>query len=290
MTDLKNIKVFAKNVVNLTRINKPVGIWLLFLPCLFGIFLAYKVENEVNYKYFIWIFFLGSILMRSAGCIINDIIDKKFDKKVKRTKNRPLANNEINLYQALIILFILLVGGLYILIKLNKIAIFIGIIAFFLILLYPLTKRITYYPQIFLGITFNLGILISYSTITNYINLKIILFYIALIVWTIIYDTIYAYQDYKDDKKAKIKSMAVRIGQKPQKVLYFLTSLQIILLFIAGYIGNFNKLYYLFIYFVMLHILCQIKSCDFAKPEICYEKFKSNIAAGVIMILAILVS
>lgn len=277
-----------KNLIKLTRINKPTGIWLLFLPCLFGIFLSYKDNTNYNLKYIIALFFLGSVIMRSAGCIINDILDRKFDKKVKRTKSRPLANKNINLYLALILLAILLIFGLIILLQFNQMTIILGIIAFLLVLLYPLMKRITYYPQLFLGITFNFGIILASSAINNSISVEIALLYASAIFWTLIYDTIYSYQDIEDDLKIGVKSTAIKFGQNPQKILYFFAISQILLLFIIGFMEQMKLVYYFFIYITMFHLLCQIKTCNFKDGQDCLKKFKSNTMLGLIILMGII--
>lgn len=282
--------LFFKNLIDLIRINKITGVWLLFSPCLFGIFASYKTNQNFDLKLTILLFFLGSFFMRSAGCIINDIIDRKFDKKVKRTKDRPIANQKINIYLVLTILIVLLGSGLAILLQFNQKTIIIGFGAFLLVIIYPFAKRFTYFPQLFLAITFNIGLVIASSAINNSITLPIIFLYVSCIFWTVTYDTIYAYQDIEDDLKIGIKSSAIKFGDKPQKILYILTSLQIIFLGLAGFFGNFKMEYYLFIYLVMFHILCQIKTCDFKDPKSCLEKFKSNSMAGVGILLAILVA
>jgi 4-hydroxybenzoate polyprenyltransferase len=181
------------NYAKLIRLHQPTGIWLLFLPCLFGIFLALK--NLPNPDFFetlrvIALFFIGSIVMRSAGCILNDLLDQKFDKDVDRTKNRPLASGKVSRLEAMILLSALLFLGLLILVQFNTKTIWSGFVALTLLTTYPLMKRITYYPQIFLGLTFNFGILMSSFAITEEIGLDTLTLYFASIIWTVIYDTI----------------------------------------------------------------------------------------------------
>ncbi len=286
-------KLTLKYIIELSRIKRFTGVWLLFLPCLFGITLAYKdnLTNIISIKglNIVILFFLGSIIMRTAGCVINDIADRKLDAKVKRTKNRPIANNNISLYTAIIFLAILLIIGLIILLQFNILAIKLGIFALFLVILYPFTKRFTYYPQLFLGLTFNFGILLAAAAINNEISLPIILLYLSSIFWTLIYDTIYAYQDIEDDIKIGNKSSAIKFGKEPQKILYSLTILQISLLGIIGFLMDFRISYYFMIYMALFHLLCQIKTCDFNNEKDCLNKFKSNIMTGAIILMAIMI-
>ncbi len=283
-----SIKSKLQPFIDLTRINRPTGIWLLFLPCVFSIFLSHKTNPNFDMKIILSLFFLGAVIMRSAGCIINDIIDRKFDKKVKRTKLRPIASNKVHLYTALSILAILLICGLIILLQFNHLTIYIGFGALILVVIYPLTKRITYYPQLFLGITFNSGVLMASAAINNEITTPIIFLYIASILWTLTYDTIYAYQDIEDDIKIGIKSSAIKFGKNPQKILYLLTILQISFLGLVGFVAQLQLVYYFMIYIALLHLLCQIKTCDFTDAKACLTNFRSNVITGAIILMAMI--
>lgn len=277
-----------KNYLNLTRLKQPTGIWLLFFPCLFGIALAYKQNPNFDVIYFTILFFLGSVLMRSAGCIINDIFDRNFDKKVARTKNRPIACGTISIKNALILLTILLSLALIILLQFNLATILLGLASIFFVITYPLMKRITYFPQFFLGLTFNLGILFASTAILSKITLPALLLYIANIFWTLIYDTIYGYQDLEDDLTVGVKSTAIKFGNHPQKILYFLTSIYLFFLTILGILSNFQFTYFTLILLAVSHIICQIKTCNFSDGTICLKKFKTNFWVGIIIFLAII--
>lgn len=291
MTNKDNFIFKINSLINLTRINRPTGIWLLFLPALFSLILSFKSNFDLKYyelyKIIFW-FFIGSVLVRTAGCIINDIFDQNFDKKVARTKSRPIANKEIGLYPALGVLTVLLSIGLFILLKFNWLTIILGFIAFVLIMLYPLAKRFTNHPQLFLGITFNFGVLMASSAINNKITLPVILLYISTILWTLVYDTVYAYQDIEDDMKIGVKSSAISFGQNPQKILYFLSILQILFLVFVGLTAQLKMTYYFLIYIALFYLLCLIKTCDFKDPGDCLFKFKSHSFAGLVILMAFL--
>jgi 4-hydroxybenzoate polyprenyltransferase len=178
-------------LIELTRINKPIGFMLLFWPCSWGLTIAYGFESNLNeYFFYLILFFLGSVLMRSAGCIVNDIFDRNFDKKVFRTKNRPIASGQISINLALLFAIILCFLAFLVLINFNYLTIFLAIFSMPLAFTYPLMKRFTYWPQLFLGITFNYGLILGWTSINNDIGLVPIVFYIGAIFGTVGYETI----------------------------------------------------------------------------------------------------
>tara|TARA_B100002051_G_C16736147_1_gene641322 strand:+ start:385 stop:1236 length:852 start_codon:yes stop_codon:yes gene_type:complete len=220
-----------KNYIYLMRLNKPTGFLLLFWPCSWG--MAYNLNFlPISYQwfYYLFLFFAGSILMRSAGCIYNDIVDKEIDKKVERTKNRPLASGKINLRNAWILILILCFLSLIILFQLNNKTILFGLSVIFIVLLYPFAKRFTYWPQLILGIVFNFGIILSWLSLNENFMTGIILLYLSGIMWTVGYDTIYALQDVVDDKKIGVKSLALLFDKKTYQFLYIIYTAQIFLL------------------------------------------------------------
>ncbi len=220
-----------KNYIYLMRLNKPTGFLLLFWPCSWG--MAYNLNFlpiSSQWFYYLFLFFAGSILMRSAGCIYNDIVDKEIDKKVKRTKNRPLASGKINLRNAWILILILCFLSLIILFQLNNKTILFGLSVIFIVLLYPFAKRFTYWPQLILGIVFNFGIILSWLSLNENFMTGIILLYLSGIMWTVGYDTIYALQDVVDDKKIGVKSLALLLDKKTYQFLYIIYTAQIFLL------------------------------------------------------------
>lgn len=276
--------------VNLTRLNRPIGIFLLFLPCLFGIFLADKKIN-LGFGKSVWIIFLfalGSVVMRSAGCIINDIFDQNFDRNVKRTQNRPLVSGAILLYQALSLLAILLSIGFLILLQFNRATVISGFIALALAASYPLMKRITYYPQIFLGLAFNFGILMAHLAIVGYINLSCMTLYCAAIIWTLIYDSIYAYQDIEDDLKIGVKSSAIKFSGNPRRILSLLSLLMLLLLMIFGVMAGLTWHFFIISTFAIALLIKKINFCDFSNPQSCLKIFKQNFWIGSLVAIAII--
>lgn len=275
----------------LTRINKPVGIWLLFLPCLFGVALALKNVPQIdffNLLYFLFLFAIGSIFMRSAGCIINDLFDVKFDKLVKRTKERVIANDEISKKEALFVLLLLLLISLVILLQFNLKTILSGFLILILVILYPLMKRISYYPQFFLGITFNFGIIMANFAFLNHINLEVIILYLSAITWTVIYDTIYGFQDIEDDLKIGVKSFSIKIQNNPQKFLFYLTFAMFIMLVFFGFLAELGAEFFIIILIADIYLNNIIKKCDFNNPLACLKTFKANIWIGFLILLAII--
>ena len=200
----------VKLFIELTRLNKPIGYMLLFWPCSWGLSLAYDFNGEeTNYFFYLILFLLGAILMRSAGCIVNDILDRKFDKQVLRTKDRPIASGKISVSLSLFYAALLCVLAFFVLINFNYFTILIALASMPLAFTYPLMKRFTYWPQLFLGITFNWGIIMAWVAVNNNINLEIVVLYISAIFWTLGYDTIYGIQDIHDDEIIGIKSTSI---------------------------------------------------------------------------------
>ena len=284
---MKHLNLF----IELTRLNKPIGYMLLFWPCVWGLTLVYDFNSEINtyYKYLIF-FLLGSILMRSAGCIINDITDKKFDQKVERTKNRPIASEKISIKLALLYALVLCFCAFLILINFNLFTIVLALASMPFAFSYPLMKRYTYWPQLFLGITFNYGLVLAWISINNSISLTPILFYIGAIFWTLGYDTIYGYQDIKDDEIIGIKSTSIKFKNNPKTFLTLCYSFLLISLILIGVLMSFSNIFYLFLIIPFCHLFFyQINFLNINKPEDCLKIFKSNNILGLIVCMNILV-
>ena len=220
------------NYLELIRFSKPIGFLLLMWPCWFGLSLLH-LEKNILISWLV-IFFLGSFFMRSAGCIINDIVDKNYDMSVQRTKLRPIASKKISIVEAGLLLCFFLFLSLIILLQFNFYPIIFGLLSMPLVIIYPFMKRITYWPQVFLGLTFSWGVFIVSTQFNQSITSQFILLYIACVIWTLGYDTIYAYQDRKDDIRENIKSTAVLFGENG-KLLVFSSYFLVLLIF--GYLG-----------------------------------------------------
>lgn len=277
--------------LKLARLNQPTGIWLLFLPCLFGIFLALKAAPDIStlaITKIIFLFFVGSLVMRSAGCIVNDLFDKKFDEKILRTKNRPLASGKVSRFEALILLGLLLIFGFTILLQFNFKTILSGFFALALVIIYPLMKRVTHYPQIFLGLTFNFGIVMSSLVFLEKITLDFVILYIAGIIWTVIYDTIYAYQDIEDDLKIGVKSTAIKFKSNSKRILISLSLVMCLDLIFLGFLKQFSPTFFLIISFTTFFLSEKIRKCDLQNSENCLAVFKSNFWIGILILTAII--
>ena len=282
---MSNLKIF----IDLTRLNKPIGFMLLFWPCSWGLAYAYLYNQNLNlFIYYLILFFFGSVLMRSAGCIFNDIVDKDFDKKISRTKIRPIASGKITVKRALIYVFILCLFAFLILLQFNLLTILLGMSSMLLAFSYPFMKRITYWPQLFLGVTFNWGIIMAWAAINYDITLEIFILYISAIFWTLGYDTIYGAQDMYEDEIIGLKSTSLKFKKN-------------IKLFVAfSYITNFVLITYLFkdnlgmnifsiiLLFFLLSLIYQLFKFEKNKPIECLKMFKLNNFSGLLLFLGIL--
>ena len=277
--------------IELTRLKKPIGFMLLFWPCIWGLTIAYNFNSSLlNYFFYSFLFLAGSILMRSAGCIVNDIADKNFDKKVARTKDRPIASGKVSVKLAFIYSVILCFIAFLVLINFNKFTILMALASMPLAFTYPLMKRITYWPQLFLGITFNYGLILAWISILNEISLVPIIFYLGAIFWTLGYDTIYGFQDIKDDEIIGVKSTSIKFKNDPKKFLfvsYFLFALSLVAI---GILMNFRTIYFLFLILPFYHLfIFQIKKLKTSVSDNCFEKFKSNNFLGLLVLLNLLI-
>ena len=283
---MKHLNLF----IELTRLNKPTGYMLLFWPCLWGLTLVYNFDGAIHtYIKFLIFFLLGSILMRSAGCIVNDITDKKFDQKIDRTKNRPIASGKISTKLALLYALILCFLAFLVLINFNLLTIIMALASIPFAFSYPLMKRFTYWPQLFLGITFNYGLVLAWISINNSLSLTPIVFYIGAIFWTLGYDTIYGYQDIREDEIIGVKSTSIKFKNSPKNFLILCYSTLIIALISIGLIMKFNYIYFLTLIIPLYHLFFyQIKFLDIKYPENCQKIFKSNNILGLIIFVNVL--
>ena len=284
---MNQLKLF----IDLTRLKKPIGYMLLFWPCAWGLTLAYDFNKSLNnYFFYLILFFLGSVLMRSAGCIVNDILDRKFDAKVFRTKNRPVASGKISVSLAIFYSLVLCFLALIVLLNFNFFTITLAFASMPLAFTYPLMKRYTYWPQLFLGITFNYGLILGWTAIKGEIDIIPIIFYFGAIFWTLGYDTIYGYQDIKDDEIIGLKSTSIKFKDNPKKFIFISYSLLFILFLVGGIFMEFSYFYYLLLIFPLIHLFFfQMRIFNFKDPSSCLKAFKSNNVFGLIMLLNILI-
>ena len=284
---MKQLNLF----IQLIRLKQPIGFMLLFWPCSWGLTIAYDFSKNID-TYFLYsvLFFMGSVLMRSAGCIVNDITDKEFDKKVERTKNRPIAAGKISIRTALFYTLILCTLAFLVLINFNLLTIILAIASMPLAFTYPLIKRYTYWPQLFLGITFNYGLILGWVSITNDLNIVPVVFYFGAIFWTLGYDTIYGFSDIVDDEIIGVKSTSIKFKKKAKDFLilcYFVLTLSLL---IVGYLMKFNIYFYFSIILTVIHLFFyQIRLFNFQDTKKCLKIFRSNNTIGILVLLNILV-
>ena len=284
---MQNIKLF----IELTRLSKPIGFMLLFWPCIWGLTLSYNFDLSLDiFISYGLLFFSGSVLMRSAGCIVNDITDKNFDKLVERTKNRPIASGKISTKLGIIYSAVLCFIAFLVLINFNKFTILMALISMPLAFTYPLMKRFTYWPQLFLGITFNYGLILAWISIKNDISLIPIIFYLGAIFWTLGYDTIYGYQDIKDDEIIGVKSTSIKFKNNPKKFVLICYLTFIAALILIGVLMKFNLFYFLFLIIPFFQLIfSQVYKLNVKDPINCLNKFKSNNFLGLIIFINLLI-
>ena len=275
--------------IQLTRLNKPIGFLLLFWPCAWGLTLAFYFSGDVDiYLKHIILFFLGSVLMRSAGCIVNDIVDKDLDKKVLRTKNRPLASGKITVINSLVYVIILCLSALFILLQFNFLTIGLGLGSMFLAFGYPFMKRITYWPQLFLGLTFNWGIIMGWSSLINDISIEPIILYLSAIFWTLGYDTIYGLQDIRDDEIVGVKSTSIKFKDNVKFFVGTCYVLLVLFILILGFMLEINKYIFLISLCFISSLIYQMKIFKLQNSGSCLKAFKMNNFTGFLVFLFIL--
>ena len=283
------IPKLARPYIRLARFDRPIGTWLVLFPCWWSLALA--TTDWSNLYSFLWLMLLfasGAVIMRGAGCCLNDIVDRDFDANVARTKDRPIPAGHVSVTQATIYMMSLCILGLGILIQFNHFTIWLGIASLILVLIYPVTKRFTNWPQLFLGLTFNWGALLGWTTIRGEINLAPIMLYVAGIFWTLGYDTIYALQDRIDDQKVGIKSTALILIGSMKNWLYVFYLFAILFMGISGWIVALSLPFYLGLLLTGSHAIYQIHRLRINDSSDCLSKFKSNRLFGWLFFFSIL--
>ncbi|WP_262695832.1 4-hydroxybenzoate octaprenyltransferase [Kordiimonas aquimaris] len=274
---------FMRPYLKLARLDRPIGSWLLLWPCWWSVTLAYSGEAVLALATWFALFAIGALAMRGAGCTYNDIIDRDFDGKVERTRTRPIPAGEVTVKQAWMFLTTLSLIGLAVLLTMNVFAVWLGLGSLVLVAAYPFMKRITGWPQAWLGLTFNWGALMGWAALKGELSTAPMVLYAGCLFWTLGYDTIYAHQDKEDDAIIGVKSTALTLGQHTRLWLTGFYAVFFLGLIYAGYLANLGIIYYVGIALAGLHLGAQIKRVNIDEPVVCLEVFRSNIAFGWIV-------
>jgi 4-hydroxybenzoate polyprenyltransferase len=268
----------------LARLDRPIGTWLLLFPCWWGIALATPGWPSL---WLMALFALGAIVMRGAGCTYNDIVDRDFDARVARTADRPIPSGAVSVKQAVAFLLAQLLVGLVILLSLSMTAIWLGVLSLALVFTYPLMKRVTWWPQFFLGLAFNWGALMGYAAVADALAAPSPVLYVAGILWTLGYDTIYAHQDKEDDALIGVKSSALRLGRQTRPALFVFYIGAAIVIGLSGWLAQLAWPFTLLLAAATVQLLWQAADVDIDDPQDCLAKFKSNRLAGWLVLAAI---
>lgn len=273
--------------VLLMRLDRPIGIWLLVLPGFWAFALAApSVAEGVRLAL---LFGVGAVLMRGAGCVVNDLFDRDIDRLVERTRGRPLASGAVSVRQALVFLVALLVVSFGILVQLNWAAIVLGVFSLVPVALYPLAKRVTSWPQAMLGLTFGWGAPMGYAAAVGHVDGLAVLLYAAVILWILGYDTIYAHQDREDDAMLGIGSTALRFGEQTRPFLAACYAAVVVLLALVGWLAGLSAWYFLALVVPAAMLASQVVRLDIFNPALCLALFKSNRDVGLAVTLALIV-
>ncbi|XP_022153166.1 4-hydroxybenzoate polyprenyltransferase, mitochondrial-like [Momordica charantia] len=278
----------AQPYAHLARLDKPIGTWLLALPCMWSITLAASPGHLPDFK-MLTLFGCGALLLRGAGCTINDLLDRDIDTKVERTKLRPVASGQLTPFQGVSFLGLQLLLGLGILLQLNNYSRILGASSLLLVFSYPLMKRFTFWPQAYLGLTFNWGALLGWAAIRGTLDPVIVLpLYFSGVFWTLVYDTIYAHQDKEDDLKVGVKSTALRFGDSTKEWITMFGIANIGCLALSGYNADIGWPFYAFLAAASGQLAWQISTVDLSCGADCNRKFVSNKWFGAIVFSGIL--
>ena len=273
--------------LRLMRADRPVGVWLLFIPCLWGLALAAAEGfGAPALLYYAALMGVGSYAMRSAGCAYNDIVDRDIDAKVERTALRPIPSGAVSVKQAWALLAGLCLVGLVVLLQFNPFTIMTGAASLALVAAYPFMKRITWWPQAWLGLTFNWGALVGYAAATGTLGPAAVALYAAGVFWTLGYDTVYAHQDTEDDMLIGVKSSALRLGERTRPWLAGFYAATVFLFALAGWLIGASAVFFAALAPAALHLAWQVRKLDIRDSHNCLTVFKSNRDAGLLLLLA----
>jgi 4-hydroxybenzoate polyprenyltransferase len=273
----------------LTRLDRPIGWWLLLLPCWWGLVLAQIAgPGGMPNLWYGLLFLLGAIVMRGAGCTLNDIADRDFDAKVARTRSRPIPSGQVSAKAAVIFLILQCLLGLLILLQFNGTTVVMGAASLVIVAIYPFMKRFTYWPQVFLGLAFNWGALVGWSAIHAGLALPALLLYLGGIAWTLAYDTIYAHQDKEDDALIGVKSTALKFGAASPWWIGGFFILALLLIEASLWLAQAHLLAHMGVAAAALHAAWQMSRLDINDPKLCLKLFRSNREFGLLILLGLL--
>ncbi len=277
----------ARPYLKLARIDRPIGTWLLLFPCWWSLSLALSAWGEWPDWRLVALFAVGALVMRGAGCTYNDIVDRDFDGRVARTAGRPIPSGQVSVRAAVAYLVLQLLLGLVVLLQFNRFTLGLGVASLALVFTYPFMKRITYWPQAWLGLTFNWGALMGWAAVTGALAWPPLLLYVAGLAWTLGYDTIYAHQDKEDDALIGVKSTALKFGAATKAWLVGFYALATLLMLAAGVVAGLGWPFVVGIGGVVLHFAWQVVTLDIDDPANCIQRFRSNRFVGWILLAGI---
>ncbi|HZP79328.1 MAG TPA: 4-hydroxybenzoate octaprenyltransferase [Pseudolabrys sp.] len=281
--------VQVRPYLRLARLDRPIGSWLLLMPCWWSSGLAAVAQGSAPNLWHIALFFVGAFAMRGAGCTWNDLVDRDLDAKVERTRSRPIPSGQVSVAQAATFLIVQALVGLAVLLQFNRFTVATGIASLAIVAVYPFMKRITYWPQIVLGLAFSWGALMGWPAIFGRLDWPAFILYAGSISWVIGYDTIYAHQDREDDALIGIKSTALLFGERTKPMLALFYAGAVVLIGIAGLMAGGRAIFLLGLTAFAAHLAWQVRTIDIADPALCLRLFKSNRDAGLILFAALVI-
>src|SRR6266849_1153479 len=281
---------WSRPYLRLSRLDRPIGSWLLLMPCWWSAALAAGIIGDISQlPLVVALFFIGAFVMRGAGCTWNDITDRDLDAKVERTRSRPIPAGQVCVPQALAFLVLQALIGLAVLLQFNRFAIVTGIASLIIVAIYPFMKRITWWPQVVLGLAFSWGALMGFAVILGRIDLTALILYAGAIAWVIGYDTIYAHQDAEDDALIGIKSTALLFGARTRPALMVFYGLAVVLIGVALLLAGAGFPAWIGLAAFAAHLVWQIRRLQISDPALCLRIFKSNRDAGLLLFAGLLV-
>jgi 4-hydroxybenzoate polyprenyltransferase len=281
--------LWSRPYLRLSRLDRPIGSWLLLMPCWWSAALAAGIAHDVRrLPLILLLFFVGAFAMRGAGCTWNDITDRDLDARVERTRSRPIPAGQVSVVQAAVFLVLQALVGLAVLLQFNRFAVATGIASLVIVAVYPFMKRITYWPQIVLGLAFSWGALMGFAVMLGRIDATALVLYAGSIAWVIGYDTIYAHQDTEDDALIGIKSTALLFGARTRPALVAFYGLAVALIGVALALAGAGWMAWIGLFAFAVHLVRQIAKLEIGDPALCLRIFKSNRDAGLLLFAGLL--